>query len=49
MTYQEIKRNEEINTLIQDDSLIETNLSFQRKQNDSKIKEYKADKREMKK
>lgn len=37
------KRNEEINTLIQDDSLIETNLSFQRKQNDSKIKEYKAE------
>ncbi len=37
------KRNEEINTLIQDDSLVETNLSFQRKQNDSKIKEYKAE------
>ena len=37
------KRNEEINTLIQDDLLVETNLSYQRKQNDLKIKEYKAE------
>lgn len=37
------KRNEEINILIQDDSSVETNLSYQRKQNNCKIKEYKAE------
>lgn len=37
------KRYDEINTIIQDDSSLETNLSYKRKQNDSKIKAYKAE------
>lgn len=37
------KRYDEINTIIQDDSSLETNLYYKRKQNDSKIKAYKAE------